>query len=112
MQDCKHLERKDSLEGLQCVECGDVFKGDDAEIVEPKKEGGKGSGPINMVIEERYPGDEPPKKEPKVAASVIAVDNERQIIVARDQVELYRMVQMFMKGTAFPKTIDFPAFAR
>lgn len=38
----------------------------------------------------------------------IAVDNDRQLIIARDQSELWRMVQMFMKGTAFPKTIDTP----
>lgn len=41
-------------------------------------------------------------------ASLIAVDQEKQIIVARDNSELWRVVQLFMKGTAFPKTIDTP----
>lgn len=54
-------------------------------------------------------GNIPPQQKPETKApSVIAVDQEKQIIIARDQSELWRMVQMFMKGTAFPKTIDTP----
>lgn len=39
---------------------------------------------------------------------MIAVNQVSQLIVARDQSELWRMIQMFMKGSAFPKTIDTP----
>lgn len=40
------------------------------------------------------------------AAMPIAVDQKSQVIIARDNSELYRMIKSFMNGTAFPKTID------
>ncbi len=46
-----------------------------------------------------------PKKNNE-APRTIAVDQKSQLIVARDNSELYRMVQTFMKGKAFPKSID------
>lgn len=49
---------------------------------------------------------EPAQEAPKVKSGLIAVDQKSQMIVARDNSELVRMIQLFMKGTAFPKTID------
>lgn len=38
----------------------------------------------------------------------IVVDQKTQLMVARDNTELYRMIQTMMKGMAFPKTLDTP----
>jgi len=55
---------------------------------------------------EEAPASEPSKEQK--SSGLISVDQEKQIIVARDNAELWRMVQLFMKGTAFPKTINTP----
>lgn len=44
-------------------------------------------------------------------SSLITVNAESQLIVAQNNSELFRMIKMFMKGTAFPKTIDTEAKA-
>jgi hypothetical protein len=60
-----------------------------------------------VVGEEDPPApQEEPKKEEKKTQSALAVNQSSQLIIARDNAELYRMIQVFMKGTAFPKTLD------
>jgi len=46
------------------------------------------------------------KEEIKEIPAPITVDEKTQSLIARDNGELYRLVKTFMKGTAFPKTID------
>lgn len=44
----------------------------------------------------------------EVKASLITVDNKSQQMIAKDNSELYRIIQVMMKGNAFPKTLDTP----
>lgn len=50
------------------------------------------------------------QSEPVVAAkpASILVDAKTQALVARDNTELVRMIQIMMKGQAFPKSLDTP----
>lgn len=48
------------------------------------------------------------KEEIKVKEVAPILVDENQAIVARDNAELFRLIQTFMAGTAFPKTIDTP----
>lgn len=68
------------------------------------------SNAVEIDHVETEPAREEAPEQPKEAKGslAIAVDHQKQIIVARDNTELWRMVQMFMKGTAFPKTINTP----
>lgn len=45
-------------------------------------------------------------EEIKAAPVPIVVDQKSQMLVARDNSELIRMIRTFMKGVAFPKTLD------
>lgn len=56
-------------------------------------------------VEEQKPEEPQPEKK---SAGAIAVDQKSQLIVARDNSELVRMITLFSKGTAFPKTLDTP----
>lgn len=46
------------------------------------------------------------EKEQVKAPSVIVIDEKSQALVARDNSELLRLIRTFMKGMAFPKTLD------
>lgn len=52
---------------------------------------------------------EAPKEKTNVRPLVLHEKNQQ--IVARDQAELYRLINVFMQGNAFPKTLDTPAKA-
>ena len=40
------------------------------------------------------------------APTTIAIDSKSQMLIARDNFELMRMIRIFMKGVAFPKSLD------
>lgn len=65
---------------------------------------------VDIEVSAKPPEPEvPPVKEaPKSSPTVIPVDQKSQLIVARDNSELFRIIKLFMKGTAFPKTLDTP----
>lgn len=48
----------------------------------------------------------PPKDTHKVVAAPIVVSEKTGQLVARDNTELTRLIRTFMKGMAFPKTLD------
>ncbi len=58
---------------------------------------------VNQIVEE--PKQEAPP-ELKVAPAPIIVDSKTQMMVARDNSELVRMIRTFMQGAALPKTLD------
>jgi hypothetical protein len=57
-------------------------------------------------MEENKESAEQPAEAPIRVPEVIVVDQKSQALVARDQSELVRMIRMFMKGQAFPKSLD------
>lgn len=60
-------------------------------------------------IKEEPLKEETPKEEKKSSAPpVLAVDPKSQLILARDNAELFGIIKLFMKGQAFPKTLDTP----
>lgn len=53
--------------------------------------------------------EEKPKPAPKVPSAPqtpIQIDQAKQMLVAKDNNELVRMIRVFMKGQAFPKSLD------
>lgn len=63
-----------------------------------------------IEIEElpEIPEKQEPEKPEVKAFSPIAMDPHSQLMIARDNSELYRMVTTMMKGMAFPKSLDTP----
>jgi hypothetical protein len=71
------------------------------------------SNGLEEMLSEPIQSDEPkvepekPKADQRAASpSVIAIDQKTQQLIARDNSELYRIIQVMMKGMAFPKTLD------
>lgn len=52
------------------------------------------------------PGEVPPSGPASSKVTALTVDQKSQLIVARDNGELLRMIRLMAKGTAFPKAFD------